>query len=75
MRIDGIIWLPDILDKLQWKHHVLPNEVGEVLLNKPKIRKVQKGHISCEHLYSALGNSESGRKLIVFFSTNKRKKP
>lgn len=31
MHIADIIWLPAILDKLAWKHHVSPEEVAEVL--------------------------------------------
>lgn len=67
MKIDGIIWLPDIVDKLLWKHHVSQNEVGEVFYNHPMFRKLQNGHVPGEHLYSALGESDTGRKIIVFF--------
>jgi uncharacterized DUF497 family protein len=67
MKIEGIIWLPEIIDKLIWKHHVNKEEVEEVLQNRPLYRKVQKGHIPGEELYSALGRSEAGRYLIVFF--------
>lgn len=67
MRIADIIWLPHIIDKLAWKHHVEPEEIDEVLFGKPIFRKVQKGHIPDEDVYSALGRTESGRYLIVFF--------
>ncbi len=67
MRIDGIIWLPEFVDKLEWKHQVSQNEVEEVLYNQPRFRKIQKGHIPGEHLYSALGETDAGRKLIVFY--------
>ena len=30
MYIDDFIWLPDIIDKLETKHHVLQDEVEEV---------------------------------------------
>jgi uncharacterized DUF497 family protein len=67
MRIDDIVWLPHIIDKLAWKHHVTPEEVEEVLFNNPMYRKVQKGHIPGENLYAALGRTHAGRYLIVFF--------
>ena len=67
MRITDIIWLPDIIDKLDWKHGVLPEEVDEVLFGNPLFRKVQKGHMPGEDLYAALGRTVAGRYLIVFF--------
>ena len=67
MRIVDLIWLPQIIDKLDWKHGVAPEEVEEVLFGNPMYRKVQKGHIPGEDLYAALGRSDAGRYLIVFF--------
>jgi uncharacterized protein len=67
MRIDDIIWLPHIVDKLIWKHQVNPKEIIEIVFGRPKYRKVQKGHIQGEDLFAALGKTDSGRYLIVFF--------
>jgi uncharacterized DUF497 family protein len=67
MYIENIIWLPEIVDKLAWKHHVTPQEVEEVLFDNPLYRKIQKGHIPDEDLYAALGQTDAGRYLIVFF--------
>jgi uncharacterized DUF497 family protein len=67
MYIENIIWLPEIVDKLAWKHHVTPQEVEEVLFDNPLYRKIQKGHIPGENLYAALGQTDAGRYLIVFF--------
>ncbi|UCH95125.1 MAG: BrnT family toxin [Candidatus Aminicenantes bacterium] len=67
MHIDNIIWLPQVIDKLAWKHHVIPQDVEEVLFDNPMYRKVQKGHIPGEDLYAALGQNNAGRYLIVFF--------
>jgi len=36
---DDIIWLNSIVEKLAWKHNVLPSEVEEVLRGKCKIYK------------------------------------
>jgi hypothetical protein len=43
MRIEGIIWLRQIEDKLLFKHGVETHEVEEVLGNQPKFRYVDKG--------------------------------
>ena len=67
MHIVDIIWLPQVIDKLVWKHQVIPEEVDEVLFSNPFYRKVQKGHIPGEDVYAALGQTEAGRYLIVFF--------
>lgn len=69
MRIVGLIWLENIVEKLSFKHHVHPEEVEEVFDNpkKPKIVKMQKGHFSGEDVYRALGQTFSGRYLAVFF--------
>jgi len=67
MWIEKIIWLPVIIDKLAWKHQVSPAEVEEVLFGQPFYRKVQKGHIPGEDLYTVLGQTEAGRYLTVFF--------
>lgn len=65
--IDDIIWLEAIVEKLAWKHKVLPSEVEEVLTGKCKIFKKEKGKIEGENLYNALGMTKTGRYLSVFF--------
>lgn len=67
MRIVDIVWLPWVIDKLDWKHGVLPVEVDDVLFGAPHFRKVQRGHVAGENLYAALGHTGAGRHLIVFF--------
>lgn len=67
MKIENLIWLPDIIDKLAFKHQVGASEVEEVFDNRPKIRFVQKGERSGEDVYMALGRSEAGRYLTVIF--------
>jgi hypothetical protein len=67
MKIDGLIWLRDIVDKLAWKHPVDPEEVDEVLNNQPKIRFVEKGERKGEDVYLALGETNAGRYLAVLF--------
>lgn len=67
MRIEGIIWLEAILEKLAVKHQVEPEEVDEVLSNSPKFRFVQRGNRKDEDVYMALGQTDAGRYLTVLF--------
>lgn len=67
MRIDGVIWLRHIVDKLASKHQVTPEEVEEALTNKPKLRFMEKGERKGEDVYVALGKSDEGRYLSVLF--------
>lgn len=67
MRINDFIWLPDVLDKIEAKHHVLQGEVEEVFFNKPRFRFVESGYRFGDDIYAALGQTDAGRYLIVFF--------
>ncbi|HMQ51045.1 MAG TPA: hypothetical protein PKE64_18630 [Anaerolineae bacterium] len=57
MRIEGIIWLREIVDKLAVKHQVETYEVEQVFDNRPKFRFVEKGERANEDVYLALGQS------------------
>lgn len=67
MYIDEFIWLENIVDKLEVKHHVSQDEVEEVFFNKARYRFIESGHQKGEDVYSASGQTDSGRYLIVFF--------
>lgn len=67
MHIIDIIWLPQIVDKLFSKHQVNPEEVIEVLFGSPFYRKVQRGHVSGEDVYLAMGRTDAERYLVIFF--------
>jgi uncharacterized DUF497 family protein len=67
MHIDDFIWLPDIAEKLAVKHNVTQDEAEEVFFNQPRFRFVEKGHRRGEDVYAALGQTDSGRYLIIFF--------
>ncbi len=67
MKIEGIIWLNQIVDKLAFKHQVETFEVEEVLDGKPKFRFVEKGDRKDEDVYMALGQTDAGRYLTVLF--------
>lgn len=67
MRIEEIIWLDAIIEKLAVKHRVEADEVETVLRNKPKFRFVEKGDRQEEDVYLALGQTDAGRYLAVLF--------
>jgi len=65
---EEIIWFDDIVDKLAWKHHVVPAEVEDVLVSRTTLHlHNQKGKIEGEDVYNALGKTEAGRYLSVFY--------
>lgn len=65
--IEDIIWLERIVEKLAWKHNILPSEVEDILSGSCRIFRKEKGKVEGEDLYNALGRTESGRYLSVFF--------
>lgn len=67
MRIEGIIWLRNIIDKIAYKHRVETREVEEVIHNRPKFFFVEKGEREGEDIYLALGQTDSGRYLSIIF--------
>ena len=67
INIDDIIWFEAIVQKLAWKHNVLPIEVEELLSGQCRIFKKESGRVEGEHLYNALGQTKNGRYLSVFF--------
>ena len=67
MQIDEIIWLSQFVEKLESKHSVTTMEVEEVFINRPRFRFVAKGNQSGEDVYSAMGQTDAGRYLVIFF--------
>jgi uncharacterized DUF497 family protein len=67
VKISGIIWLDSIVEKLARKHNVDPEEVAEIFQNKPRFLLVEKGSRKGENVYMALGRTDAGRALVVFF--------
>jgi uncharacterized DUF497 family protein len=67
MKITGIIWLRKVVDKLSWKHNVATDEVEEIFDAPPRFRFIESGDVEGEDLYTALGQTEAGRYLTVYF--------
>ncbi len=67
MNITGYIWREEVIDKLIWKHQVQIQEVEQLFYNEPRCERLEKGHQPGEDMYIALGQTDGGRYLIVFF--------
>ncbi len=67
MRISGVTWLKDVIDKLAWKHNVSTYEVEQIFTGRPRFKFVERGRFEGENLYAAYGRTDSGRYLVVFF--------
>lgn len=73
MQIKRIIISGYVLNKLQWKHHVSEEEVYELLRKHPKVYFMEKGNVEGENVYLALGQTDAGRYLSIFFIYKKNK--
>jgi uncharacterized DUF497 family protein len=67
MQIDYIACPETIEEKLAKKHRITVREARQTLLNSPRIRFAEKGHIEDEDVYVAFGQTFGGRYLSVFF--------
>jgi hypothetical protein len=55
LKLSGIIWLEEVVEKIERKHHVTRDEVREILSGSSHFRFVEKGHRPGENVYAALG--------------------
>ncbi|MFQ5603731.1 MAG: BrnT family toxin [bacterium] len=68
MVFEEIIWLHYVVEKLAWKHRVVPSEVEKILASRSTRHfRNQKGKIDGEDVYNALGRTQEGRYLSVFY--------
>lgn len=67
MKIREIVFLEPVIEKLAVKHHIQPEEVEEVFRSHPHVFFLEEGQFQGEDLYAALGRTEAGRRVIVFF--------
>lgn len=67
MKVTGIIWLRDVVDKLVWKHNVTTDEAEEIFDSTPRYRFIESGDVEGEDIYAALGQTKAGRYLTVYF--------
>ena len=67
MKIKSIVWLPDVIEKLEAKHGVTVEEVEEVFRLGAVFRRGPRGRRPGEDLYKAYGQTEAGRYLFIVF--------
>ncbi len=67
MRIRRLVWLDEVVEKLFWKHSIETDEVESLFEGSPTIFRAEAGERQGEDVYNALGQSEHGRYLSIFF--------
>jgi uncharacterized DUF497 family protein len=67
MRINRIMWYRKFVGKLWDRHRVEVHEAEEALQDHRRVRRVKRGHVEGEDVYLALGQTDAGRYLCVFF--------
>ena len=67
MKITGVIWLREVVDKLAWKHQVTTEEVEEALAVARRFRFIETGDVAGEDLYATMSRTAAGRYLIIYF--------
>ncbi len=67
MRIREIIWIEEILEKIQTKHGVSAEEAEGILERARLVRFIERGHVKGENVYAAFGQTAAGRYLVVLF--------
>ena len=67
MKVTGIIWLREVVDKLAWKHQVTTEEVEEALAAARRFRFIETGDVEGEDLYATMSRTTAGRYLIIYF--------
>lgn len=72
MKIREVIWLRRFAEKIEHKHRVSRDEVEQLFLNRPIFQFAERGDVPKEDLYRAIGQTDGGRYLIVFFNSQAR---
>lgn len=67
LKINGLVWLENFLEKPAHRHDVLPVEARKILVSSPHFRFTEEGHRRGENVYAALDQTEAGRYLVVYF--------
>jgi uncharacterized DUF497 family protein len=67
VKIVGSIWPEGIAQQVHQKHNIDPDEVDEVLTGQPHFRLVEESHRAGERVYAGLGQTQTGRYLVILF--------
>ena len=70
MKIEGIIWLRDVVDKLWYRHHVEIEEVEEVLCVNPNTDLLKKGIVKAK-MYIWLWDGPLRGDIYLCFSSTR----
>lgn len=73
MKICEIVWKEKFARKLETKHHVATSEVEQILRGRKRVYRAEKGNVTGENVYLALGRTKTGRHLSVFFILKKNR--
>ncbi|MDQ3814307.1 MAG: BrnT family toxin [Armatimonadota bacterium] len=60
-------WRRTFVDKLHSRHNVEPEEVEQCFANQPRLDFHSKGKQEGEDVWTALGRTNAGRYLVIFF--------
>lgn len=63
MIVTEVVWLEQFARKIQRKHSVSEEEVEQ----HPSVRRMRRGARKGEDLYRAVGYTDAGRYLAIFF--------
>ena len=74
ININEILWKDVFANKIKKKHQVTQSDVEKILYGKKKVLRVARGKIKDEDIYLALGKTDAGRYLSVFFILKKENK-
>lgn len=72
-KIEGFEWDKGNIEKNKLKHHVNKEECEEIFLNQPVRIFDDEVHSKLEKRYGALGKTNKGRRLVIFFAVRKNK--
>jgi len=67
MNINRVIWYEQFIEKLSVKHRIEIAEAEQALQNRRRTRRVKRGHVKGEDVFLALGQTDAGRYVAVFF--------
>jgi uncharacterized DUF497 family protein len=67
VKISTLIWKARFMEKIRQRHKVSMIEVEQALSARPRIQFAERGDVAGENLYRALGRTDAGRYLAVFF--------
>ena len=72
-KIEGFEWDKGNVEKNKKKHNVNPEECEQIFFNMPLILFNDEKHSGKEERFGALGKTDKGRKLAIFFTLRKNK--